>query len=132
MRPPHLARGLRRVAGTVGLVTLAVLAAPGAGQASRLSLWAERSINISGNDNLFYGLAHSNGTVDITGNGNTVSGPVGYLPKRDGSIGFRTHGRKASLRPTQSHAIRVTIRLGEQCSQGSTTLRAKNAGRLFP
>ena len=69
-------RPLRRLATSLGLGAL-LLGAPRLGLADgSLTLWSEESLKVAGSSNVFCGTVHSNGTVDVTGNGNTMSGPL--------------------------------------------------------
>jgi len=50
----------------------------------------------------------------------------------NGMVKFRTHGRQAQVRPTDSRSIRVTLRVGNHCSRTSLTPRATKTVLLFP
>jgi len=52
--------------------------------------------------------------------------------KANRSVAFRTHGRKAQIRPSTGQTLRVTLRVGAHCSQTSLVPRAKKTVLLFP
>jgi hypothetical protein len=47
---------------------------------------------------------------------------------RKGQIIFRTHGRRVSLRNPDGDTVRVTVRVGQTCSQTTANLQAKKSG----
>ena len=55
-----------------------------------------------------------------------------FTVARDGSIHFRTHGAGARVRTSTGRNVRVTVRVGAQCSQAATSLRANESVLLFP
>src|SRR6058998_1011109 len=54
-------------------------AAAPARSAVGLATWADQRIKISGSSNVFCGLAHSNGAVDVGGHDNAVRGPFEFV-----------------------------------------------------
>src|SRR5262245_7531137 len=74
---PPKTPGDKTVYRTNALATVAfalTLALPIPGRASTLTLWGQQSISLSGNHNNFCGWAHSNGTVNVSGPYNSMSG----------------------------------------------------------
>jgi hypothetical protein len=55
-----------------------------------------------------------------------------FITTRDGSMIFRTHGRGMKMSPTDGHGLRVTVRVGDQCSGALTALRPKKSALVFP
>jgi len=51
---------------------------------------------------------------------------------RDGSVIFRTHGHNASLRTPLARNVRITVRVGDRCSQTTTALRPTKTGLALP
>ncbi len=52
--------------------------------------------------------------------------------KRNGSVLFRAHGEHVSLRATDGAAILVTLRVGEQCTRATMSLRTTKKALRFP
>ena len=52
--------------------------------------------------------------------------------KRNGSVIFRTHGRRAKLRTPMARHIQITVRVGNRCSQTTTALRSTKTGLALP
>jgi hypothetical protein len=51
---------------------------------------------------------------------------------RNGNLRFTTRGRGVSLRPVEGGNVRLTVRVGRECSQSSMALRAARKGLVFP
>ncbi len=51
-----------------------------------------------------------------------------FIVKRNGKIRFRTHGHGAGAQTSSNRMPRVTVRIGNQCSQTSTPVRAEIKG----
>ena len=51
---------------------------------------------------------------------------------RSGTLLFRARGRDVGIRPIDGSSIRLTVRVGRQCSQASMALRAGRKGLVFP
>lgn len=100
----NFVRGLR----AAGLLSVVLLAAPAIGHAG-----TEQSIGMGS-----WSLGSlSNGSTD----GRSIV-------KRNGKIRFRTHGQGAGAQTSSNRMPRVTVRIGSQCSQTSTPVRADARG----
>ena len=66
----------RRILSCAGIVVVGMLATS---TADAFTLWGKQSIAVPGSQNSFCGSAHSDASVDISGHGNTVSGPFEYV-----------------------------------------------------
>jgi hypothetical protein len=98
MRRLGFRSGFGRALATLGVATLTMLGGVPSGRADgSFALFANDSIRITGSNNLFCGAAHSNGTVEVNGSGNGVSGDLEYV------LGLKTNQQNA-LTPVQSTA----------------------------
>ncbi len=55
-----------------------------------------------------------------------------FILERAGSVGFRTHGKKAEIVSMDEGVVTVTVRAGETCSRATATLRARGAMLVAP
>jgi uncharacterized repeat protein (TIGR01451 family) len=55
-----------------------------------------------------------------------------FVINRHGNLVFEARGRKVVLRDVAGTAVRVTVRVGDQCSRSAATLRTKKKGLVFP
>src|SRR5262249_44351292 len=93
----------------LAIVIIAVLAdvigARIAGARDALIMWADQSIKISGSNNSFCGWAHSNGTVEVSGTGNTVTGPFEYVASYKGKGTITPLAAPAAAAPAPAHDV---------------------------
>ena len=52
--------------------------------------------------------------------------------KRDGTAIFSTKGKRMVLSATDGRDVRITLRVGDQCTQSTTQLRQKHKALVLP
>ncbi len=120
----------------VALLAAATLSAAHPAAASAPTLFAEESITISGSDNGFCGVAHSNGDVKVTGSDNLVSGPFEYVGSFHGNHNNAvtpTQAARAPM-PTPAHDLAYYRALAQASGtyfSGDATLPATPSGLVF-
>jgi hypothetical protein len=55
-----------------------------------------------------------------------------FKVKRNGSVLFRAHGKHVPLRATDGADILVTVRVGDQCTRATMSLRTTKKALRFP
>ena len=55
-----------------------------------------------------------------------------FVVKKNGSVDFRAQGRRAQLRTTDGKNLRITVGVGNACSQAGMSLHPKKTGLVFP
>ena len=77
---------------------------------------------------------HAKRTFRFRDKKNTFAGGLRkgkFKVKKNGQIVFRTRGKKVDIRPTDG-AVRVTLRVGNQCAQSTALLHPKRKALVFP